>query len=355
MTGKVTITDIARLAGVSKATVSRVLNRKPDVDPETRARVQQIIDEQGFVPNLVATVQAGGRSRFVGMLVQSLTWPLIHEVMQGVAEIIENSDYELILYNITHTSDRATTIDRVFAKNLTSGILAVFPGQSVQYLETLADQGHPIVVIDDQGKPTRAPWVGADNRSGSRDAVRHLLNLGHRRIAHIQGPAKYACSWERYQGYCDALAEANISLDPRLIRVGDFEAPSGYTCAQALLGLSDPPTAVYAGSDLMAYGFIQYAEDHGVRIPHDVALIGFDDILASAHTRPALTTVRQPFYEMGRRGIELLLSLIENPVSPAARQLARRSDPTRIVPRIEFETRLVIRESCGAERHTPAI
>ena len=347
MTSKVTITDIARLAVVSKATVSRVLNHRPDVDPATRARVKRIIDEQGFVPNLVATVHAGGRSRFVGVLVQSLIWPLIPDVMLGVSDLVTGTDYELILYNITHTEDCASSIDRVFAKNLTSGILAIFPGQSVQYLETLADQGQPIVIIDDQGKPTRAPWVGADNRTGARNAVRHLIQLGHRQIAHIQGPSSYACSWERYQGYCDALTEAGIPANPNLVRVGNFEQPSGRTCAEALLDAPDIFTAVFAGNDLMAYGFIEIAEARGLHIPTDIALVGFDDIAPSAHTRPGLTTVRQPFFEMGRQGIELLLSLIEVAAPASMRHLPHRKDPTRVVPHIELETRLVIRESCG--------
>ena len=156
-----TIQDIARLAGVSKATVSRVINDKPDVDPETRARIWQIMEEQGFTPDIIATIQGGGRSHFVGVLVPSLRLPLIPEILRGVAEVIESTPYELILYSITHQEERSNTLDQILSrkKKLISGMLAMLPGQSAPHLAALHEDGFPIVMIDDQGTPMSTPWV----------------------------------------------------------------------------------------------------------------------------------------------------------------------------------------------------
>ena len=227
MAEKITIRDIARFAGVSKATVSRVLNQKPDVDPDTRERILRIMEEQAFLPSITASRLAGGRSRLIGVLIPSLTWPLIPEIMRGVSEMVIQTPYELLLYSITHEQDRnekdqGDVINRILATQLAASLLAVFPGQSARYLTRLHEQGFPIVMIDDQVKPTSIPWVSADNRRGGYAATRYLLQLGHRRIAHIQGPLKYLVSHERYQGYCEALSEAGITPDPTLVIEGDF-------------------------------------------------------------------------------------------------------------------------------------
>lgn len=369
MAEKLTIHDIARLAGVSKATVSRVLNQKPDVDPATRERILRIMDEQGFVPSITAADLAGGRSRLIGMLIPALTWPLIPEVMRGVAEIVGDTSYELVLYSINssnHEKVRSDIIDRILGTKLTSGLLAVYPGHSAQYLMKLHKQGFPVVMLDDQIlPPEHMPWVGADNRDGAYEATRHLLSLGHRRIAHIQGPSKYQCSLDRLQGYYDALHEAGIEPDPRLVLQGDFMPPSGRACASQWLALPEPerPTAIFAGNDLMAYGTLAAAEEFGLRVPQDLAVVGYDDTAPSAHMQPALTTVRQPFNEMGQQAIKLLLSLLDTQrpgngtwhapgsnsrnngfLTPSQAEEAEQQKPVHI----QLPTRLVVRASCGA-------
>ncbi len=360
MAGKLTIQDIARLAGVSKATVSRVLNHKPDVDPTTRERILRIMEEQGFVPSITAAGLAGGRTRMIGVLVPSLVWPFIPEIVQGVAEVVEQSSYELVLYSISHEKDRGAALDRILDMRLIAGLVAVIPGSSAGRLTQLHEQGFPVVMIDDQGSPTSVPWVGVDNRQAAYQAVRHLVSLGHRRIAHILGPASYRCSQERYEGYCQALQEAGITPDPALTVQGDFETPSGRACAQTLFSMAERPTAIFAANDKMAWGVLEAAYELGVRIPEDVALVGFDDMLLSAHKRPPLTTVFQPFPELGRRATELLFWLIETPRPVAAYpgttpfKSPFRSPVSTEPIRLFLETRLVIRESCGAHRLMPA-
>lgn len=360
MAGKLTIRDIARIADVSTATVSRVLNQKPDVDPATRERVLRIMEEHGFVPSITAS-GLRKRSRLLGTLVPSLTWPLIPELMRGIGEVIGNTSYELILYSITdvnHEKDRSEVIDRIIGTRLVAGLLAVFPGPSAKHLAELHSHDFPVLLIDDQGIPGEGtPWISVDNHLGAYEATRHLIRLGHRRIAHIQGPLKYQVSHDRYRGYCDALNEAGIALDPLLVREGDFMPQTGRSCTHAFFDLSGEqrPSAIFAGSDYMAYGAIAAAEQRNLRVPEDIAVVGFDDNPSSAHMEPALTTVRQPFYEMGRRATELLLTLVDAPrhvngLSPNGR-IAEASSSLFSEPiRLKMPTSLIVRASCGASR-----
>jgi len=362
MTEKLTIQDIARLAGVSKATVSRVLNQKPDVDPATRERIMRIMEEQSFVPSITASGLANGRSRLIGALIPSLTWPLIPEIMRSVAEVVGLTSYELVLYSINdinHEKDRSAVITRILSTNLTSGLLAIYPGHSSQYLTKLHRQGFPVVLVDDQILPPEGlPWIGSDNYGGGYEATRYLIDLGHRRIGHIQGPLKHQCSHDRYQGYCDALREAGIERDPALVLQGDFMPPSGRACAHTLLSLADPPTAIFASNDYMAYGIMAAAEEHGLSIPDELSVIGFDDTYPSALMQPPLTTIRQPFFDMGKRAIELMLSLLEAPTptrggggrnalaANAASGMLSQDEPVRI----QLPTSLIVRASCSASR-----
>lgn len=352
MAGKPTIDDIARIAGVSKTTVSRVLNHKPDVDPATRQHILKIVEEQGYVPSITASGLAGGRSRLIGMLVPSFTWPNIPDLMRGIAGVIEQTPYELVLYSINETNveqNRNEVINRIFATQLTAGLLAIFPGQQASASITrLYNKGFPVVVIDDQVAQT-TPWVSADNVTGAYLAVRHLVRLGHRRIAHIQGPPEYLVSQDRYNGYRQALLEAGITPDPELVLQGDFMPLSGRASASAFFAmpLEKRPTAIFASTDQMAYGVLAAAEAHGLNVPQDIALVGFDDDEPSVHIRPPLTTVRQPSFEMGQRGIELLLSMLQTTrerelESPGKTLL--ETTPTRIL----LPTHLVVRASCGA-------
>jgi LacI family transcriptional regulator len=367
MPKKVTILDIARLAGVSRTTVSRVLNQKGEVDPATRERVQRIIEEQGFVPSITAAGLAGGRNRLIGMLVPNFSWPIIPELMRGIAEVINSTPYELVLYSFNDedlSRDRSDIINRVLATQLTAGILAVFPGGLSQQLTWLYQQGLPVVIIDDQAEQV-TPWVRADNITGAYLAVKHLIQLGHRRIAHIQGPVEYLASHDRTLGFLRALQEANIIPDPDLVLRGDFLPPSGRSCAAKLFALPPEkrPTAIFAATDQMAYGVLVAADEHGLSVPRDVALVGFDDDAPSAYVHPPLTTIRQPSFEMGKRGMELLLSLVSSAEEPAPRRQTSwtlaNPDEAKNHPgalqsvRIELPTSLIVRESCGASAHIP--
>lgn len=369
MPHKLTIRDIARLAGVSTTTVSRTLNHKPDVDPETRERIMRIVNEHRYVPSGTASRLAGGQSRLVGVLVPSLTWPLMPNILQGIAEVIEQTAYELVLYSISHRTDRSALIDRILATGLIDGLIAVYPDgiarvessdaldrEASIHLRDVYEQGFPVVILDDQSLHSQVPWIGPDNRIGAYEATRHLIHLGHRRIAYIQGPPQYQCSYDRFHGYQQALAEAGLPLDPALIAQGDFTTESGLTCARHLLGEPDRPTAIFAANDQMAYGTLSAADALNIRVPEDLAVIGFDDIIVYAPIRPALTTVRQPFQEMGKRAAQTLLALAHTPhtfdggwydqVTHGTHTHADADDPK--AAHVQLPTELVVRESCGA-------
>ena len=357
MTARHTIGDIAQLAGVSKATVSRVLNHKPDVDPATRERILRIVSEQGYTPSISASNLAGGRSRLIGVVVPSFAWPFIPDVMRGVSEVVEKTQYELVLYNINDTvqeDHRRDIINHILVSKLTAGILAILPGNAAPDIVRLHRSGFPVVMVNDQDRPHGVAWVGTDNFGGAYAAVRHLISLGHRRIAHIQGPMQHLCSQERYQGFLQAMDEAGLTIDASLVIEGDFNEKGGESAAHRLfsLPLEKRPTAIFAASDLTAYGVLEVAEEYSITIPKDIALVGFDDISSAAHVRPALTTIRQPFYEMGKQSLELLLSMLDKPVLyEQSSHLSSLSDGSKQEEHtsvcIQLPTSLVVRSSSG--------
>ncbi len=358
MEKRTTIEDIARLAGVSRGTVSRVLNHRPDVDRETRARVLRVIDEQGYVPSLTAAGLAGGRNRLIGMVVPVFTWSILGELIRGITEILNRTPYELVLYTFNDedvTRDRRDVVNRLLATQLTAGLLAVYPGELSAQLTHLYQQGVPVVILDDQREQV-TPWVRADDEAGAYSAVAHLIDLGHRRIAHIKGPDEYLVSHDRLRGYLRALRESGITPDNALIVDGDFLPQSGYLGAQRLFDLAPEqrPTAIFASADQAAYGVMRAAEERGLAVPEDIAVVGFDDDAPSAHVLPPLTTVRQPSYEMGQEAVKLLLALL---AETEAASLGMPSSTTpasiRIPQRIVLPTTLIVRASCGASVRRP--
>jgi LacI family transcriptional regulator len=330
------------------------LNHRPDVDRATRERVLRIIDEQGYVPSLTAAGLAGGRNRLLGMLLPAFTWPIIPDLIRGISEILNQTPYELVLYTFNDEDlnrDRRDVVNRL-AANLTAGLLGVFPGMLSSQLTELHRQGVPVVIIDDQQTQV-TPWVRADNVTGAYDVVRHLTQLGHRRIAHIQGPAEYLASHDRHEGYLRALAEAGIAPDPALVLAGDFLPQSGYDGALRLFDLPPEtrPTAIFAAADQTAYGVLRAAEERGISIPKDIALVGFDDDAPSAHVLPPLTTVRQPSFEMGQEAIKLLLALValaEEQESGLGGSPSGSGNALSNPPRILLPTSLIVRASSGA-------
>ena len=328
----VTIIDVAHKAGVSYATVSRVINNEDYVKPATRERVMLAINDLGYVANRQARSLRGGRTNTIGLLVRDLGTGYIGEIARGIDAELANREYDLMLYTTHGRELKESTYVQTLARGMVDGLLLVLPRNPENYLKSLEQRHFPHVLIDPQSVEETGPSVSATNYQGAYAATKYLIELGHRRIGLISGPLTMRCVHERLEGYRAALLDHQIGLNPAWISEGDFFQPSGFAGAHQLLTLAVPPTAILAANDVMALGVMEAVRDQGLRIPEDISIIGFDDIPQAASVHPALTTVRQPLEEMGRVAVQLLFEYIENPELPAC---------YKVLP-----TRLCIRGSC---------
>jgi LacI family transcriptional regulator len=335
---RLTIRQIADLAGVSIATVSRVLNGRGDVSAETREAVSRIIRENGYTANRSARGLSAGRTGLVGVLVPLVYPAYFSAILAGAAEALSERDLRVVLSPTGHEHDREVSLLDRLMHGLTDGALIVLPEESSEELKGLIDQGYRFVVVDPlMPLDERIPSVSAAHTSGAHQAMRHLLDLGHRRIAAITGPAGWVATEDRRRGYHAALASAGILPDPALEIEADFEIHGGREAARQLLDLSHRPTAIFAFNDNHAIGATQAARERGLRVPEDLSVVGFDDVEHATIVTPALTTVRQPLAEMGRTAVSLLMRLVEG----------QRFETLHV----ELATRLVIRDSTAPPTH----
>lgn len=328
----VTLADVARMAGVSKMTVSNVINNKPGVSEPTRRRVQRAVEQSGYLANPAARLLAGRRMNLIGVLAPRFGWPYVNEVVNGASGAAEQAGLNLAIF----TTSEHPGVERERAallRGLADGVLMVLPGLGAGDADTdpgLLLRGVPVVVVDAQGPHN----VRADNAAGARQAVRHLLELGHRRIGHVLGPCQSrADAEERRAGFLAALAGAGLKAPPEYLQPGDYTEAGGERAGHALLSLPAPPSAIFAANDASALGVLRAAAALGLRVPRDLSVIGFDDVPLAAHTRPGLTTIRQPLHQMGAAGVRLLI------------ELARGTAPPEL--HLRFPTELVRRDSTG--------
>jgi LacI family transcriptional regulator len=273
------------------------------------------------------------------MIVPGLTWRFMADINYGVAKVVEDTKYEILLFTSTKQRDYGGAIDRVMSSGLCAGLIVVAHDQ--QPLDRLVDlhrSGLAVALVDTLGAVTDLPAVGADNYTGGLLAGRHLLGLGHRRIASVLGPLDHPYVRERWRGLREALREAGLEADPDLEAETGFEEVLIRTRTRELLQLplNRRPTALFVYHDSAALAVLDELAQAGVRVPDDVSVVGFNDIDAAAHVRPALTTVRQPFADMGQRAAEILLGALDGTASDKASQ------------RIVLPTELIVRDSTAA-------
>jgi len=328
---RLNIRQIADLAGVSIATVSRVLNGRGDVSEETRELVSRVIRENGYTANRNARGLSNGRTGLVGVLVPLVYPAYFSGILAGAAEALSEREFQIVLSPTGGEHEREVSIvDRLHG--LTDGAMIILPEESSEELERLLDSGFRFVVLDPlMPLNERIPSVSAAHMSGADQAMKHLLDLGHRRVAQITGPRGWVATEDRRRGYRAALAASGILPDPTLEREAEPEIDPGRAAAEQLLGLSEPPTAIFAFNDNIAIGAIQAARARGLRVPEELSVVGFDDVEHATIVTPALTTVRQPLAEMGRTGVSLLMRLLEG----------QRFETLHV----ELATRLVVRDS----------
>src|SRR3954453_22884603 len=298
---RATIRDIARSAGVSVATVSRVINGRPDVSTETRDAVLHHVRALNFTSNRSARALSVGKTGLVGFTVPNTHAEYFANILSGATEALYEQDMRIVLCPTLHEHEREVTLLARLMHGTTDGAVLTLPEETREELQALRADGYPFVVVDPREPlDPSIPAVSAAHASGARAAVEHLLALGHRRTAAITGPLAWMASSERLNGYRGALAAAGVLPDPALVAHTNFEIPGGEEVAAELLALADPPTAIFEFNDNIAIGAIRAARSLGLRVPDDVSVVGFDDSEQAAIVSPALTTVRQPLAEMGR-------------------------------------------------------
>jgi LacI family transcriptional regulator len=324
--------DVARTAGVSIGTASRVVNRHPGVDPGIRARVEAAVAALGYVPNALARGLRSRKSRALGLVVPDVTNPYFAELAKHVERAAAGLGHSLILANSDNRADQERRCLQTLAGQQVDGLILV-PADESFLPADLIDV--PFVVVD--RVPPDCAVVAADHREGGRIATAHLIGLGHVRIAHIGGPAHLILARERYEGYREALAPLTERLDRRvedLVEREAFDYEAGYRAARRLLDRPDPPTAIFAACDPQAIGAIRAARDLGLSVPDDLSVVGFDDIPLAGLFTPRLTTVAQPIQAIGEHAVALLLD-------------ARRGGPAK---RVRLPVSLRLRDTSAPPR-----
>lgn len=307
---RVSIKDIARLARVSHSTVSRALRESPLVNPETAEKIRRIAAESGFRISAVARSLATSRTNTIGVVVTSIDDPFVAEVVKGIEDEAIRHDYSVFLANCHADPEREMKVVHSFEDRRVDGIVVTASRVGALYGPVLERMHIPIVLLNNQHPSHFAHSILIDNFEGSRQVVTHLVGLGHRRIAYIGDRFGHGSDSERFSGYRAALDEADILFQPDLIVHGDGKAEGGKLAMAKLLAVRPQPTAVFCYNDMTAIGAMQAIREHGLKVPRDISLAGFDDLPLGIYVDPPLTTVRQPKQDMGRMAMQALLRLI---------------------------------------------
>ncbi|KMM36778.1 LacI family DNA-binding transcriptional regulator [Guptibacillus hwajinpoensis] len=326
--------DVARLANVSTATVSRVIQNPETVKEKTRTKVLKAIDELNYQPNILARYFRRTETKTILVMVPSIANNVFPQMIEGIDLVANQSGYKVLLGNTNQEPDKAYSYIEELKQKQVDGMILLTTRLDYQIISELGDD-YPVVLTSDYIEGLTAPTVAIDNISSARVAVEHLLQLGHQRVGIITGPLDIPLSRDRLKGYRQALLERDIGVESVLIQEGSHSYESGYNQMQKFLALDKSPTAIFAANDTMAMGAIKAVKAHGLRVPEDVAVVGFDNIQFSAIFEPALTTIAQPFIEMGKRSMELLLKQI-------------KGEPLEKKQHV-LDTKLIIRESCGSQ------
>jgi LacI family transcriptional regulator len=330
-----TLEDIARQAGVSRATVSRVINGSANVKDKTRLRVMEVIQQINFQPNIAARSLAAGRTNVIGLVIPAgvaaiFADPYFPLLIQGVSTACNARDYSVMLWLAEPEYERRM-VRQILHSGLLDGVVVSSMLMEDPIVHELHDSKKPFILIG-RHPLLDVNYLDVDNLTGGVEATRHLLDLGHSRVAAITGPHNMIAGSDRFAGYCQALRERGLDLQPELVAEGDFSEASGYEAMHRLLPAL--PTAVFVASDTMAEGALRALREAGLRVPQDMAVVGYDDLPNAARISPSLTTVHQPTTQMGAQAVNALIDIIQNP----------GTHKRQIVLPVE----LIIRESSGA-------
>jgi DNA-binding LacI/PurR family transcriptional regulator len=324
------IKDIARLARVSHPTVSRALQNSPLVNPRTAEKIRKIALESGYRASAVARGLVTRRTRTIGLVVTTVADPFTSEVVSGIEQTANDHGYSVFLADSNADPERERKVVQAFAERRVDGIIVTSSRVGALYLPLLSEMMVPIVLVNDQHPGAFVHSVMICNLEGSRAVANHLVELGHRRIAYLGDKFGYQSDAERYAGYREALHAAGIPHDPELVVHGDGKPEAAMRAMDTLLALTHPPTAVCCYNDMSALGAMRSIHMHGLRVPDDISVAGFDDLFIASYTQPPLTTVRQPMRRMGQMAMESLFKLMSGEEQEV---------------KIKVEAELIVRES----------
>lgn len=343
---KVTSKDVAIKAGVSRATVSCVLNnsKRVRISPETRKKVLEAAAELKYYPNVLAQSLKTKRSKIIGLVIPSITNPFFPSIAQGVEDVAVEHGYNLFLCNSFRNRDKESSYIDALASKQVDGIIFASMTYSAQAIQRLQDSDVRIVAFDRRISLEDVDAVLFDNRKGAEIAVEHLISLGHKNIAFLSGTTQVSSRQARLDGYKASLENHGLSVNPKFIlqdkhheyenRRSNYEIDVGYRLGKQLIEKNPEVTAIFAVNDMTALGALKAVRSLGLKVPRDISLVGFDDIMMSELTDPPLTTVAQPKYEMGRAAAELLISRLEDEKASARHLLV-------------FPPELIVRKSCS--------
>jgi DNA-binding LacI/PurR family transcriptional regulator len=325
------ISDVASKAGVSNATVSRVLAQKPHVREDVRKRVLKAVEELGYQPSRVARSLRVRTSQTIGLIISDIQNPFFTSLVRAVEDQAYAHKYTIFLCNSDENPYKESLYVDLMLSERVAGVIITPTRETSSPVRRLQEAGIPVVLVDRRIQDQELDSVMVDNVAAARDLVSHLLDQGHRRIGAILASPEITTGRERFQGYETALAEREIALDSTLVRTGLPKEVLGYQFACELLSLPEPPTAIFTGNNLLTLGALRGINDRGLAIPEDVSLVGFDDMEWTSLIKPRLTVVAQPTYAIGRSAADIILKRI--------------ADPTHPVEQIVFKPEIQIRES----------
>jgi LacI family transcriptional regulator len=307
----VTIKDIAKTSGLSIATVSYVINKSRPVSPDAAERVNQAIYQLGYTPNLVARSLRSKRTRTIGLIVPDSSNPFFAEIAKGVEDAGFSASYSVILCNSNATLDREQVYLDLLVSKRVDGLILASTSASLDHLLPILQRQLPVVVFYRQAGDLPIDTIQVDNQRGGQDATRHLIRFGHKKIACICPASEKTPSYHRVDGYLQAMQEHGLLIEPELMPQGNNRIEGGHAAAIRLLDSGRQFSAIFSTNDAMAIGAMRALRERGLRVPHDVSVIGFDDILLASYVAPALTTIAQPKVEAGKRAVEFLIERIE--------------------------------------------
>lgn len=314
-----TIEEVAKLAGVSVATVSRVLNKSETVRPKTAERVLRAIRELDYTPNQSARNLRRSESRIILTLAPNFSNPYYSRILTGIGDLAHNCGYSVLICNTNGEADNERQFLHLLETHRADGAIFLACHGQHEWLRQYAAK-YPLVQCCEYVPELDNPSVSIDNYAAALETVRYLLSLGHRRIAMLSADNEFISTALRHKGYADALEEAGISYDPGLVFMagGDYSFTSGLAAAEELLSVPERPTAVFCVSDILALSVISRAGEKGLRVPEDLSVTGMDDVDYTTMFHPHLTTVAQPCYEMGQESLKLLLRMLGGETAPCA-------------------------------------